>query len=126
MSKARSPREVCSTTIGMFGLMSAPSGDVSVLGAGRSRLAAGGPQRLRLVAGGLVLVRRPDRLARLCKLRCDRLHLGRDAIDGLLHAEVEAHAVCAARLDECLDVVLVLALLAELGADVVVGDLDPE
>src|SRR5688500_1829991 len=106
MSNARSPREVCSTTIGMFGLISAPSGIVSGLRGrpalarrgpcaqqvGRtgwrerrkpdepraSRRTAGGPE-LRLVRPRLVLARRPDRLARLREFLRDRLDLGRDA-----------------------------------------------
>src|SRR5215207_4121700 len=115
MSKARSPRDVCSTTIGIRGLI------CSLL---RSR-AAWGP---KLLLGGrlVLLVRRPDRLARLRELRCDRLHLGRDPVDRLLQPQVLADAVGAARGDELLDVLVALALLAELRADVVVGDLDGE
>src|SRR6478735_4515492 len=142
MSNARSPREVCSTTIGMLGLIRCsfrervPSGRWW-LGRGRprqggrsgarggaagSRRAPGRPQLRRLGGLGLVLVRRPDRLARLGQLRRDRLDLGGDPVDRLLHAQVVADAVGAAGLDELLDVLLFLALLAKLLADVVVRD----
>src|SRR3954466_14803713 len=113
MSNARSPREVCSTTIGIRGI-----------GALLLPLAAGGPD-LRLLRR-LALLRRPDRLARLRELRRDRLHLGRDPVERLLHPQVLADAIGAALLDELLDVLVALALLAELPADVFVGDLDGE
>src|SRR5215212_9440146 len=113
MSNARSPREVCSTTMGISGLIGAPS-----------LRAAGGPDLC--LRRRLVLLRRPDRLTCLRELLRDRLHLGRDAVDGLLQPQVLADAVGAALLDELLDVLVGLALLAELLADVVVGHLDAE
>src|SRR6185437_16241101 len=112
MSNARSPREVCSTTMGTNGLIDS------------SLLAAWGPQ---FRAGrGLLLLRRPDALARLVQVGRDRLDLGRDAVEGLLEAEVVADPVGAALLDELLDVGLVLAGVAQLLPDLVVGDLEPE
>src|SRR6185437_14934320 len=109
MSNARSPREVCSTTMGTNGLIRL------------SLLAAWGPQ---FRAGlGLLLLRRPDALARLVQLLRDRLHLGRDAVERLLQPQVVAHAVGAALRDEVVDVLLLLAGVAQLGADLVVRDL---
>src|SRR5579884_1595352 len=98
MSNARSPREVCSTTIGIRG--------ISTL------LAAGGPQ-LRLLLRSLLLGR-PDLLARLCDLGVDRLHLGGDPVERALEAEIVADAVGAARCDELLDVLVGLAALAQV------------
>src|SRR5579864_4496874 len=100
MSNARSPRDVCSTTIGIRGM--------SLL------LAAGGPQLLRLLLR--FLLGSPDALPRLFLLRRDRLDVGRDPVDRLLEAEIGADAVGTAARDELLDVIVALALLAELRA----------
>src|SRR5512146_810728 len=100
MSNARSPREVCSTTIGTNGLIAS------------SLLAAWGPQ---FRAGlRLLLLRRPDALARLVQVGRDRLHLGRDPVERLLEAEVVADAVDSSGGDELLDVGLVLTELEQL------------
>src|SRR5690348_10338842 len=77
-----------------------------------SLLTAWGPEFRGL--GRLLLLRRPDRLARLVQLGRDRLHLGRDAVERFLHAQVVANAVGAALLDELVDLVLVLACRAQL------------
>src|SRR5689334_25189594 len=98
MSKARSPRDVCSTTMGISGIS--------------SLLATWGPKFRGL--GRLLLLRRPDALARLVQLGRDRLHLGRDAVECLLHAQVVADAVGAALGDELLDVLVGLARRAQL------------
>src|SRR5919201_6136838 len=112
MSNARSPREVCSTTIGINGLICS------------SLLAAGCPQRRR--SGRTLLLRRPDSLARGSEVGRDRLDLGDHPVERLLHAQVVAHAVGAALRDELLDVLFALARVAQLGANLVVADADPE
>src|SRR3990172_6352221 len=81
MSNERSPREVCSMTIGMRGLMQAPSCWL---------LAAGGPQLL-LDPGGflfLFLVRRPELLSRRGGGRRDRLDVGEEPVEGGAQAKV--------------------------------------
>src|SRR6476646_8850736 len=110
MSKARSPRDVCSTTMGISGIS--------------SLLATWGPKFRGL--GRLLLLGRPDTLARLVQLGRDRLHLGRDAVERLLHAQVVADTVGAALGDERLDVLVRLTGLAQLLADLVVGHLQVE
>src|SRR3954451_23080905 len=110
MSKARSPRDVCSTTMGISGIS--------------SLLATWGP-KFRCLRR-LLLLGRPDALTRLVQLRRDRLHLGGDAVERLLHAQVVADAVGATLGDEGLDVVVRLAGLAQLVADLVVGHLQVE
>src|SRR6266542_1394573 len=112
MSNARSPREVCSTTIGINGLIS-------------PLLPTGGP-KLRCGRRPFLPVRRPDALARLVQLGRDRPYLRRDAIEHLLHAEIVAHTVGAAALDELVDVLVGLACGPKLLADLVVGDVEPE
>src|SRR3954454_17423654 len=101
MSKARSPREVCSTTIGIRGLI-----------LGLSSLAGG--TKFRCGCLPLLLVGGPEALARLVQVGRDRLHLRRDPVERLPHPEVAAHAIGAAGVDELLDVVLALARLQEL------------
>src|SRR5579885_1648980 len=112
MSKARSPREVCSITIGIRGMS--------------SLLAAGGPELLRLRRLLLFLAGGPDRRARRGLLLADRLHLGGDAVEGLPEAEVGADAVGAAGGEELVDVLVGLALLAQRGPDLLVGHLEAE
>src|SRR6266513_4181918 len=119
MSNARSPRDVCSTTMGISGLISASAPYRWLL------IMAWGPE-FRCLRRLLLLLRRPDRFARLVELRRDRLHLGNDAIEGALQAEVVAYTVGAALLDELVDILVALARLPQLGPDLVVGDLDPE
>src|ERR671936_1866017 len=86
MSNERSPREVCSITIGINGL-------ICLL------LAAGGPQfRLCL---GFFLVGGPDALARLGLLGRNALDLGRDPVEGTRQTHVLALPLvhtCLARL----------------------------
>src|SRR6266496_6716036 len=87
MSKKRSPREVCSMTDGMTRF----DGWVVM-----SLLTAGGPEfRLGRL---LLLVGRPDRLARLGQLVRDALHLGRDPVEGVPQAHVLAERFEAAGL----------------------------
>src|SRR3954469_9715989 len=107
MSNARSPREVCSTTIGINGLISPllPTGD----------------PKLRCGRLTFLLVRRPDALTCLVQLERDGRHLGRDAVEGLPHAQVVANVIGAALPDEFLDLVLGLAGRAQLLANLVVG-----
>src|SRR5437773_8355198 len=112
MSNARSPRDVCSTTIGIRG--------ISVL------LAAGGPQLLRLLRLFLFLLRGPELVASLCPLRRDRLHLRDDAVDRLLQPELRTDALGPAALEELVDVLVGLALAAELFANLLVGHLELE
>src|ERR1041385_2080484 len=113
MSNARSPRDVCSTTIGIRGLIRAPSSAVAVQmtslrGARGSLLARWCPQLLvRLVP---ILLGCPDALTRLvlpgafCGLLFgDRLHLGGDPVERPPHADRLAHAVGAAFGEEPFD-----------------------
>src|SRR5438445_562675 len=76
MSNERSPRDVCSITIGINGLMSG------------WLLAAGGPQ-FRLCRR-FFLVRGPDPLARLGLLGGDTLDVRDDAVEGSGQADVLA------------------------------------
>src|ERR1044072_6166099 len=91
MSKERSPREVCSTTIGTRGLM---VGTLSKAPGGyppSSRLRR--PERALLL---LLLLRGPDLLARLGLLERDRHRRPDDQVDRLAHANVFAdHRVAA-------------------------------
>src|SRR3954454_19513819 len=122
MSKARSPREVCSTTIGTRGLM----------GATLYRWAGPGPRRARPrgprlcssrarrpdLAGFLrFLVGRPQLLARLGLLERDRLAVLDDQVDRLAHRDVLAQrllgALRAGPLQRPLE--LLLAHLAAVG-----------
>src|SRR5262245_47624007 len=117
MSKARSPREVCSTTIGINGLIC-------------SLLASGGPQRL---PGRALLFWCPDALTCGVPLRALCGHLGRDrshlrcnAVERLSHPDAFADAIRPAVGEERVDVLVVLAGLDELGAELLVGDLESE
>src|SRR5437899_7365196 len=85
MSNERSPREVCSITIGISGLKS-------------SLLASGGPQfRLGL---RLFLFGRPDRFARLGELDRDALDLGGHAVECCAQAQILAQALEGAAFTE--------------------------
>src|SRR5580765_5988421 len=110
MSKARSPRDVCSTTMGISGIS--------------SLLATWGPKFRGL--GRLLLLRRPDALARLVQLGRNRLHLGRDPVERLFHAQVVANTIGAALGDERLDVLVGLTGRAQLLANLVVRHLQVE
>src|SRR5919201_2037698 len=124
MSNARSPREVCSITIGINGLMAVtPQAESPWL------LPAGGPQ-FRLGLGGF-LVGGPDLLARAGGLARDALHLGRDPVERLPQPQVAAQRFVAAAGEHLLDglvgiVVVQLGLLADQLLDLLVGDLEPE
>src|SRR3954470_3804869 len=103
MSNERSPRDVCSITIGINGLI-------------RVSLASGGPQFRNFF--GLFLLGRPDRLTRLRLGHRDPLHLGRDAVERELQADVLAHLLLGAMRPEVLDELLgVLARRLRLLAD---------
>ena len=126
MSKARSPRDVCSTTIGTRGLI----GGQSIYGPGVQSLSG----RLALglfaafgVALGLALLRRPDRLARLGLRDRDRLGGVGDQLGGLSQAHLFAQHPVAARLAQLRQHLLRL-LLAVAGPErldqVLVGRLD--
>src|SRR3954464_5520663 len=107
MSNDRSPREVCSITIGINGL-------IYLL------LASGGPQfRVGL---GLFLVGRPDCLARGRLLGRDALDVGRDQVE----RAGESHRLALGFVGACLaglldDLVAVLEALAEWGVHLVVA-----
>src|SRR5439155_17915584 len=113
MSNERSPRDVCSITIGINGLMSG------------WLLAAGGPQ-FRLCRR-FFLVRGPDPLARLGLLGGDTLDVRDDAVEGSGQADVLAlglvHACLARLLDHLLGLV---ESVAKRRVDLLVGDLNPE
>src|SRR5258707_7958146 len=113
MPSVRSPREVCSTTIRINGLIS------------QSLLARGGPQFL--LGGQAVLLGSPDALTRRLLLRAlcslllrDRLDLGNDPVERLAHADALPHAVGAALGEERVHVFLLLARVEQLGADLLV------
>src|SRR4029079_6143496 len=114
MSNARSPREVCSITIGINGLM--------------SLLASGGPDFL--FGSGRSFVRGPQLVARLLEVERDPLHLGDDEVESLAHPQVVPQELVASvledLLDDLLDVLLALPLrvLADELANLVVGHLD--
>ena len=116
MSNERSPREVCSITIGINGLMA-------------GLLAAGGPQ-LR-VGRRLLLVGRPELVARLGDLGRDRLDVRDEAVERGAQPEILADRLLLAVrpdvLDDPFDVLLAggLGLLADVRLDFVVRHLDP-
>src|SRR5216117_655205 len=113
MSNERSPREVCSITMGINGLMSG------------WLLATGGPQ-LRL-GGWLFLVGRPDGFAGSGLLGRDALDLADDSVEGTGKAHVFALRVVRARLARLLDdLVRLFEAVAEGLVDLLVRDLDPE
>src|SRR5436190_906690 len=109
MSNARSPREVCSTTMGTSGLMVLALFRLPVwIPSGRPErpslaIGLGGVPGLRalvfrrpeLSRGGLfgLLVGRPDLLARLRLLSRDRLRARDELVDGLAVGEVGAQSL---------------------------------
>src|SRR5271154_2062169 len=105
MSNARSPREVCSTTIGTSGLIvlalvSLRRSDSSRRLAGRCRI-GGCPQAARLLGGvrpGALLLRRPQLFASLRLRDRDRRGPGRDQLDGLARGEILANLLEAPAL----------------------------
>src|SRR4051794_12753998 len=138
MSNERSPREVCSITIGINGLMLAPLlfswvdwSFQTATSQARSRwlLAAGGPQfrlgRLGFLVGG------PDLLAGARDLGGDALRLLGNSVERLAQPQVGAQHLLAAGVEHLLDgVVRIVAgdlrLLADQLADLLVGDLELE
>src|ERR687885_864376 len=144
MSNDRSPRDVCSITIGMRGLMAgAPSFSrfdwsfqtvargspygltVTPQAASRRLLATGGPQ-FRLCLRRF-LVRCPDRLARTLLLERDPLHLRGDAVEGSGEPQALALRLVGAAFAQLPQhAVSVLEALADRLIDLLVGDLDPE
>src|SRR5918911_4512342 len=88
MSNDRSPREVCSITIGINGL-------IELLLAGR------GPQSCLCLVS--FLLGGPELLARGRELDGDPLHLGGDAVEGAGEAKRLALLLPAARLAELRD-----------------------
>src|SRR5581483_3553966 len=108
MSNARSPREVCSITIGINGLIGVAPPSLS------------GCPDFRL--GRLLLLRRPKLLARTGELDGDPLHLGGDPIERATHAQVLADPVDGVALEDRLHGLFLLALLAQHRRDLVVSD----
>src|SRR5436189_1495084 len=121
MSNARSPREVCSTTIGTRGLI--------WRGVYRSPLPVPGrPKAGPLALGSLLLLGRPQPLAGLCLLERDRLRRPRDHVGGLAETDLRAKQrippALAQTLEQSLGRLVSLAG-AEGGQELLVGDLDP-
>src|SRR3954447_13909370 len=133
MSNERSPREVCSITIGINGLIYAGSlgvaCDADPLGRtaspDRPLSSAGGPQfRLCL---GVFLVGGPDCVARGRLLGGDALDLGSDAVESPREAHVLALRLVGAGLARLRDHrVRILEALAERLLDIFVRDGDLE
>src|SRR5919199_2510638 len=112
MSNERSPREVCSITIGINGL-------IELLLAGR------GPQSCLCLLS--FLLRGPELLARGREVGGDPLHLGRDAVERAREAKRLALLIPAARLAELRNrLVGVLVAEPELLLELLVGDGDAE
>src|SRR5215218_2635557 len=113
MSKARSPRDVCSITIGIRGLIHSPR--------------AGGPQFR--IARGLLLLGCPELVACMRELRRDASDLSRDAVEGAPEAKVFPELLEASRALQGVDgfggiVFRPVELLAHDRLDVVVRDLE--
>src|SRR3954452_17869213 len=90
MSKARSPRDVCSTTIGTNGLIAlAPS----CIARGRPASALAWRPQLGLGLLGLVLLGRPQLLAGSGRLEADRFGELHGAVEGESQTHVLAHAL---------------------------------
>src|SRR6202040_2405525 len=136
MSNERSPREVCSITMGINGLIwlllafwrvGCSFQTVTAQAMLRSRwlLATGGPQ-FRL-GGRLFLVGRPDGFAGGGLLGRDPLDLVRNAVEGAGKAHAFALRVVRARGARLLDdLVRLLEAVAEGLVDLLVRNLDPE
>src|SRR5262249_11847095 len=91
MSKARSPREVCSTTIGTRGLMARDSIEAGRRTCERAGLVVAGRPELCLFLLALLLLGSPDLLPRLGLLEGNRLRRLGDDVDRLAHDDVLAH-----------------------------------
>src|SRR5919202_7767 len=144
MSNDRSPRDVCSITIGMRGLMAgapsfsrfdwsfqtvargSPYGLTVTPQAASRRLLATGDAQFRLCLRRF-LVRCPDRLARTLLLERDPLHLRGDAVEGSGEPPALALRLVGAAFAQLPQhAVSVLEALADRLIDLLVGDLDPE
>src|SRR4026207_1913585 len=121
MSNARSPRDVCSITIGISGLISVPSSS-GLLATGRPYLHA---------APALLLLGCPEFLTRLRKLDRDAIDPADDLVERLPKAEIAAELLEASALAHGRDRgVRILAglgcFLANQVLDLVVADLRVE
>src|SRR5919204_5367926 len=125
MSNERSPREVCSITIGISGLIRAPLNISRVDWSSQRLLATGGPQfRLGL---GSFLVRSPDRFARLFLLERDALDVGGDPVERGGEAQALTLRLVGSAGTELLDGSIgVFEAFADGRVDLLVADLDPE
>src|SRR2546430_11660174 len=134
MSNDRSPREVCSITMGINGLMSGwllrrrlrcRPPEAGPAAPARPSSATGGPQ-FRL-GGWLFLVGRPDGFAGSGLLGRDALDLDDSAVEGAGKAHAFALRVVRTRL-ACLldDLVRLFEAVAEGLVDLLVRNLDPE
>src|SRR5438876_6288855 len=101
MSKARSPREVCSTTMGTSGLIvlasfASSGGFLPNVATGRGAPDGGSAPRGPELTGpllALLLARLPELLARLRLLDSDRLRLAHEQLERLAGRDVLAEAV---------------------------------
>src|SRR5947209_1522644 len=93
MSNARSPREVCSTTIGTSGDMAGQSSYSPGGGFGAAVLGAGSPDLPGAGRFALLATGSPQLLARLGLLDRDRLRVLHDQVDRLAHRDVLAERV---------------------------------
>src|SRR2546423_1607794 len=99
MSNARSPRDVCSTTIGTRGLISAGQSSGPLAAAlGSARLTRAGCPQPALALLRPLLLRGPQGLARRGLLERDRLRLGDHEVGRLAHPQLVAEQRVAARL----------------------------
>src|SRR5689334_18944517 len=115
MSKARSPRDVCSTTIGINGLIR-----FSAL------LTSWGPDLL-LARSGFLLLGRPELLARVRQLGRDPRRALGDRVERLAQPQVLLQPVeRVGRLQHPLDRLRLLALPLERLAYLLVGHLEAE
>src|ERR1051325_4345221 len=109
MSKALSPREVCSTTMGTSGLIVldsfASSGGFLPECSSGVRSASGGPELPGRLFGRLV-TRGPQLLSRLGLLDADRLGLAHQELDGLAGRDLLAEAVKAVGLAQPIEQLL--------------------
>src|SRR5437879_1585250 len=143
MSNARSPREVCSITIGINGLMRSPpherGGVPGEPGGSRTKtapqrrglvgetwfpprertegerrscrlLASGGPE-LR-IGGALLLLGRPQLVARPRQVERNPLHVGDDPVERLAHPQVLAQRLMTAGREDPVDDRVGVLLLA--------------
>src|SRR4051794_18999110 len=131
MSNARSPRDVCSTTMGTRGLIGPRFFSLGAgVPAGRSEATSGYAPARRLWTNFSTLVRRPDLLARGRPSRVDGLGVLDEEVQRGTLGEIGAHVVEAAGLLEALAQLLRRGVLARRRRlkrveDVAVRRLDP-